>query len=53
MNINKKKLSYTGFGGKGAQIRDVIHVSDVCKLISLQVKKVTVTNCKISNPATS
>ena len=39
-HINKKKLSYIGFGGKGSQVRDVIHISDVCKLISLQIKKI-------------
>ena len=38
-HLNKKKLNYIGFGGKGSQIRDVIHVSDVCKLITLQIKK--------------
>tara|TARA_Y100000590_G_scaffold430081_1_gene543329 strand:+ start:383 stop:1387 length:1005 start_codon:yes stop_codon:yes gene_type:complete len=39
-HINKKKLSYIGFGGKGNQVRDVIHIHDVCKLISLQIKKI-------------
>ena len=38
-HINKKRLSYIGFGGKGCQIRDVVHISDVCKLIALQIKK--------------
>ena len=39
-HINKKKLSYIGFGGKGSQIRDVVHILDVCKLITLQIKKI-------------
>ena len=39
-HINKKKLSYIGFDGKGSQIRDVIHIYDVCKLIALQIKKI-------------
>jgi len=39
-HMNKQKLSYIGFGGKGSQIRDVIHISDVCKLIALQIKKI-------------
>ena len=39
-HLNKKKLSYIGFGGKGQQVRDVIHISDVCKLIMLQIKKI-------------
>ena len=39
-HMNKQKLSYIGFGGKGSQIRDVIHILDVCKLIALQIKKI-------------
>ena len=39
-HINKKRLSYIGFDGKGSQIRDVIHISDVCKLVALQIKKI-------------
>ncbi len=34
----KKKLSYIGFGGFGNQIRDVIHIDDVCKIIMTQIK---------------
>ena len=39
-HINNKKLNYIGFGGKGSQVRDVLHISDVCRLISLQIKKI-------------
>jgi len=39
-HMNKKKIYYIGFDGKGSQIRDVIHVSDVCELITLQIKKI-------------
>ena len=39
-HLNKRKLNYIGFGGRGLQIRDVIHIEDVCKLIALQVKKI-------------
>ena len=39
-HMNKKKFYYIGFKGKGSQIRDVIHISDVCKLIALQIKKI-------------
>ena len=35
----KKKLSYIGFGGNGHQVRDLIHIDDVCKIIFLQIKK--------------
>ncbi len=43
-HLNRKKLSYIGFGGKGLQIRDVIHIADVCKLITKQIKKVNKIN---------
>ena len=38
-HLNKKNLSYIGYNGNGQQIRDVIHISDVCKLIHEQIKK--------------
>ena len=37
-HFNKKKMSYIGFGGKGNQIRDVIHIDDVSELIYKQIK---------------
>tara|TARA_Y100000590_G_scaffold464470_1_gene634001 strand:- start:1123 stop:2124 length:1002 start_codon:yes stop_codon:yes gene_type:complete len=48
-HINKKKFHYIGFDGKGSQIRDVIHISDVCKLIKLQIKKIKKTSNFIIN----
>lgn len=30
-------LKYTGFGGKGLQVRDLLHVGDLCELVSAQV----------------
>jgi CDP-paratose 2-epimerase len=39
-HLNKGKLNYIGYGGHGSQIRDVIHIEDVCKLIALQVKNI-------------
>ena len=48
-HLNKKKLKYLGFGGKGSQIRDVIHISDVCKLITLQIKKINNINNLVMN----
>ena len=39
-HILKRKLSYIGFGGKGNQVRDVIHIDDVCEIILLQIKKI-------------
>jgi len=30
-------LAYKGFGGEGAQVRDVLHVDDLCELVRIQV----------------
>ena len=38
-HLNKKSLSYIGFGGRGHQIRDVIHIHDVCELVYKQIKQ--------------
>lgn len=38
-HIIKKKLSYIGFGGLGNQVRDVLHVQDLCELINIQIKR--------------
>jgi len=37
--LNKKKLSYIGFGGHGNQVRDIIHIDDVCAIILKQIQK--------------
>ncbi len=44
-----KKLNYIGFGGKGFQIRDVIHINDVCEIILMQIKKIKNINNTIFN----
>jgi len=36
----RNKLSYIGFGGHGNQVRDVIHIDDVCKIILIQIKQI-------------
>jgi CDP-paratose 2-epimerase len=46
-HIQKKKISYIGFGGFGNQIRDVLHVSDFCELIYIQIKKFNTINNKL------
>jgi len=38
-HLNNLKLNYIGFGGKGEQIRDVMHINDLCDLVNLQIKK--------------
>ena len=36
----KNKLSYIGFGGHGNQVRDIIHIDDVCEIILIQIKQI-------------
>ena len=31
------RLSYIGYGGAGTQVRDLLHVADLCRLIDLQI----------------
>ena len=38
-HLNKQKLSYIGYGGHGNQVRDVLHIKDLCGLILIQIKK--------------
>ena len=45
----KKKLSYIGFGGHGNQVRDVLHIDDVCEIIYLQIKKLKKINNQTFN----
>lgn len=45
----RKPLSYIGFDGAGKQVRDVIHVDDVCRLIFKQLKNISKINGKIFN----
>ena len=38
-HINKKNLNYIGYGAYGNQVRDVLHIGDLCNLILIQIKK--------------
>jgi CDP-paratose 2-epimerase len=38
-HVFEKPLSYIGFGGTGKQVRDVLHIDDVCELIALQIDR--------------
>jgi CDP-paratose 2-epimerase len=33
----RRPLQYIGFGGQGKQVRDILHVQDLCELIDLQI----------------
>ena len=46
-HLNKKKLSYIGYGGYGNQIRDVLHIDDLSELILLQIKNINKINNKL------
>ena len=35
----KKPLTYIGYNGTGNQIRDVLHIYDLCEIIHIQIKK--------------
>ena len=39
-HIYKKKLSYIGYGGEGKQVRDILHIDDLYRLISMQIKDI-------------
>jgi len=45
----KKELKYIGFGGKGKQVRDLLHVSDLFNLIDKQANQMDKVNGKIYN----
>tara|TARA_Y100001970_G_C14229351_1_gene857649 strand:- start:1869 stop:2867 length:999 start_codon:yes stop_codon:yes gene_type:complete len=48
-HLNRLKLNYIGFGGNGKQVRDVLHVEDLCELILLQIQKFKKINNKLMN----
>ena len=43
------KLSYIGFGGAGKQVRDIVHIDDVCALIQYQINHLEQLNRGIFN----
>lgn len=45
----KKELGYFGYGGTGKQVRDILHVDDLCDLIKLQIKDISLFNGKVFN----
>jgi CDP-paratose 2-epimerase len=45
----KKPLTYIGWSGKGKQVRDLLHIDDLCVLMDLQIKDMNKGNGKIYN----
>lgn len=39
-HLEQKSLSYIGYGGEGKQVRDVLHIHDLCRLIHLQIQEI-------------
>jgi CDP-paratose 2-epimerase len=42
-------LAYSGFGGTGAQVRDVLHVSDLCELVAVQIDSIEMHDGRVTN----
>ena len=38
-HLNKENMTYIGYGGLGHQVRDVLHIADLCELLFIQIKK--------------
>jgi CDP-paratose 2-epimerase len=48
-HIWKKDLSYNGYGGEGKQVRDILHVHDLFRLLDWQMQHMPAMNGKIFN----
>ena len=48
-HLLRRKLSYIGFGGYGHQVRDLLHIDDVCEIIYLQIQKLNKVNNETFN----
>jgi len=45
----KRPLKYIGFGGKGKQVRDILHIDDLFNLINLEINSLSKINGSIYN----
>lgn len=45
----KKKLNYIGFGGNGKQVRDLLHIDDLFRLIELEMSSLDKVNTNTYN----
>ena len=48
-HMTKNNLKYIGYGGSGQQVRDVLHIEDLCFLILAQIKNIDKINNKLFN----
>ncbi len=45
----KQSLSYIGYGGRGKQVRDILHVKDLYRLLDIQIRDMDAHNGEIYN----
>jgi CDP-paratose 2-epimerase len=45
----KKELTYNGYGGFGKQVRDILHIHDLFRLIDIQINNFEILNSKTFN----
>lgn len=48
-HLENRELSYIGYGGEGKQVRDVLHVDDLCRLISIQIADISRFSSQVFN----
>jgi CDP-paratose 2-epimerase len=48
-HLFRKDLSYIGYNGTGKQVRDVLHIDDLCDLVLLQINRLNEFNGEIFN----
>jgi CDP-paratose 2-epimerase len=48
-HLFNKSLSYIGYGGKGKQVRDILHVKDLYRLLEIQINDMDSHNSEIYN----
>lgn len=45
----RKPLKYTGFGGKGKQVRDLLHPKDLFEVLNSQIEKINMASGEVFN----
>ena len=48
-HIFEKKLKYIGFSGSGKQVRDILHIADLCSVIDKQLNNWSIVSNQIFN----
>ena len=48
-HLFNKPLKYIGYGGSGKQVRDILHIADLCALVDMQIGDWETGNKKIYN----